>query len=67
MDTFLFYDRLSGLSPFMGDNDNETLVNVTVGEYDYDDESFEEISDNAKDFIDRLLCKNIKYAYVKLG
>lgn len=52
---FLF--RLSGLSPFLGDNDAETLANVTSGEYDFDDESFREISENAKDFIQHLLIK----------
>ena len=49
--------RLSGLSPFLGDNDAETLANVTSGEYDFDDESFEDISDSAKDFISQLLVK----------
>ncbi|XP_041374354.1 myosin light chain kinase, smooth muscle-like isoform X3 [Gigantopelta aegis] len=52
------YVLLSGLSPFMGDNDSETLSNVTYGEYDFDDESFDDISDNAKDFIQHLLVKN---------
>ena len=42
----------------MGDNDSETLSNVTCGEYDFDDEAFEDISDNAKDFIQHLLVKN---------
>ncbi|XP_014663585.1 PREDICTED: myosin light chain kinase, smooth muscle-like [Priapulus caudatus] len=53
------YVLLSGLSPFMGDDDNETLANVTSGEFDYDDESFDEISDLAKDFINHLLVKDI--------
>ena len=48
---------MSGLSPFLGDNDAETLANVTSGEYDFDDESFEDISDSAKDFISQLLVK----------
>lgn len=54
------YVLLSGLSPFMGDNDMETMGNVTVAKYDYDDEAFDEISDEAKDFISKLLVKNIK-------
>uniref|UniRef100_A0A0B7AI12 Uncharacterized protein n=1 Tax=Arion vulgaris TaxID=1028688 RepID=A0A0B7AI12_9EUPU len=51
------YVLLSGLSPFLGDSDSETLSNVTIGEYDFDDEVFEEISNLAKDFISSLLVK----------
>ncbi|XP_070569690.1 myosin light chain kinase, smooth muscle-like isoform X2 [Ptychodera flava] len=51
------YVLLSGLSPFMGDNDAETLTNVTAGEWDFEDESFDEISEDAKDFIEQLLIK----------
>lgn len=56
----LFYRRVSGLSPFMGDNDNETLANVTSATWDFDDEAFDEISDDAKDFISNLLKKDMK-------
>lgn len=52
--------RVSGLSPFMGDNDNETLANVTSATWDFDDEAFDEISDDAKDFISNLLKKDMK-------
>ena len=52
--------RVSGLSPFMGDNDNETLSNVTSATWDFEDEAFDEISDNAKDFITNLLKKDMK-------
>lgn len=52
--------RLSGLSPFMGDNDNETLANVTSATWDFEDEAFDEISENAKDFITSLLKKDMK-------
>ncbi|CAM1295998.1 Uncharacterised protein g1436 [Pycnogonum litorale] len=51
------YVLLSGLSPFMGDTDCETMANVTKGNYDYEDESFDEISEEAKDFINKLLVK----------
>ncbi|CAK6974033.1 myosin light chain kinase%2C smooth muscle [Scomber scombrus] len=54
------YILLSGLSPFMGDNDNETLSNVTSATWDFEDDAFDEISDTAKDFIDNLLKKNMK-------
>uniref|UniRef100_A0A0A9VX40 Myosin light chain kinase, smooth muscle n=1 Tax=Lygus hesperus TaxID=30085 RepID=A0A0A9VX40_LYGHE len=49
------YVLLSGLSPFMGDTDVETMTNVTLSRYDFDDESFDNISENAKDFITNLL------------
>jgi len=55
----LIWIRLSGLSPFMGDNDGETYNNITKAEFDYDDESFNEISDEAKDFISKLLVKDM--------
>uniref|UniRef100_A0A3P8SVD2 Myosin light chain kinase, smooth muscle n=1 Tax=Amphiprion percula TaxID=161767 RepID=A0A3P8SVD2_AMPPE len=51
---------LSGLSPFMGDNDNETLSNVTSATWDFEDEAFDEISDTAKDFITNLLKKDMR-------
>lgn len=58
LDYLYLYFSLSGLSPFMGETDIETMANVTVAKYDYDDEAFNEISDDAKDFIRRLLVKD---------
>ncbi|XP_017019749.1 muscle M-line assembly protein unc-89 isoform X1 [Drosophila kikkawai] len=49
------YVLLSGLSPFMGDNDVETFSNITRADYDYDDEAFDCVSQEAKDFISQLL------------
>lgn len=54
------YVLLSGLSPFMGNSDLETMTNVTKAIYDFDDESFDPISDEAKDFIAKLLVKDPK-------
>ncbi|XP_056607403.1 myosin light chain kinase, smooth muscle [Triplophysa dalaica] len=54
------YILVSGLSPFMGDNDNETLANVTSATWDFEDEAFDEISDQAKDFISSLLKKDMR-------
>uniref|UniRef100_A0A8C9T8E6 Myosin light chain kinase, smooth muscle n=1 Tax=Scleropages formosus TaxID=113540 RepID=A0A8C9T8E6_SCLFO len=54
------YILVSGLSPFMGDNDNETLSNVTSATWDFEDEAFDEISDEAKNFISSLLKKDMK-------
>ncbi|CAG9865306.1 unnamed protein product [Phyllotreta striolata] len=53
------YVLLSGLSPFMGHTDVETMANVTIAKYDFEDEAFEEISENAKDFIRKLLVKDM--------
>lgn len=52
-------DRLSGLSPFMGETDVETMANVTIAKYDFDDEAFNDVSNEAKDFISKLLVKQI--------
>lgn len=50
--------RLSGESPFQGNSDAETLSLVTAAHFDFDPESFEDISDQAKDFISSLLKKD---------
>ena len=52
------YFSLSGLSPFAGDNESETFSNVTQADYDFDDDTFNSISDDAKDFIQKLLIKD---------
>ncbi|XP_038634864.1 myosin light chain kinase, smooth muscle-like isoform X2 [Scyliorhinus canicula] len=49
------YILLSGLSPFQGDSDTETLTNVTAVSWEFDEEAFGEISENAKHFISCLL------------
>ncbi|XP_050541447.1 myosin light chain kinase, smooth muscle-like isoform X2 [Daktulosphaira vitifoliae] len=51
------YVLLSGLSPFMGDSDAETFTNITKAEFDFDDEAFDAISQDSKDFISSLLIK----------
>merc|ERR1719412_3361367 len=51
------YVLLSGLSPFMGDSDVDTFANISGINYDFDDEAFDSISDEAKDFISKLLVK----------
>ncbi|XP_076249558.1 uncharacterized protein LOC143188920 [Calliopsis andreniformis] len=51
------YVLLSGLSPFMGDTDIETMANVTIAKYDFDHDAFVDISEDAKDFIRCLLVK----------
>ncbi|XP_071409229.1 myosin light chain kinase family member 4 [Pithys albifrons albifrons] len=51
------YMLLSGLSPFLGDDDNETLNNILACSWDFEDEEFRGVSDEAKDFISKLLIK----------
>jgi myosin-light-chain kinase len=58
------YVLLSGLSPFMGDTDVETMANVTIAKYDFEDTCFDEISDDAKDFIEGLLKKFKRSVYL---
>lgn len=52
------YVLLSGLSPFMGDTDIDTMTNVTLGKYNFDDDAFKMVSDSAKEFIRHLLQKD---------
>ncbi|XP_056893692.1 myosin light chain kinase 3 isoform X2 [Takifugu flavidus] len=52
------YMLLSGLSPFLGDDDNETLNNILACQWNFEEEEFKDISDEAKDFITRLLVKS---------
>ncbi|KAH1008358.1 hypothetical protein HUJ05_008917 [Dendroctonus ponderosae] len=51
------YVLLSGLSPFMGDTDSETFANITRSDYDFEDEAFNTVSQDARDFIGALLLK----------
>uniref|UniRef100_A0A1I7S951 Protein kinase domain-containing protein n=1 Tax=Bursaphelenchus xylophilus TaxID=6326 RepID=A0A1I7S951_BURXY len=51
----LIYVLLTGVSPFLGDNDRETLANINNGNYLLDSEPFNEISNEAKDFLQKLL------------
>lgn len=50
--------RLSGLSPFQGDTDDETLRNIIVMNYEFAAQYFGMTSSMAKDFIQKLLVKD---------
>uniref|UniRef100_A0A667XXY3 Si:dkey-240h12.4 n=1 Tax=Myripristis murdjan TaxID=586833 RepID=A0A667XXY3_9TELE len=50
--------RLSGLSPFQGETNEETLRNVVAMNYKFDERYFSTTSNMAKDFIQKLLVKN---------
>lgn len=47
--------RLAGISPFLGDNDDETLRKVACGKYLTDIPELEFVSPEAKDFVKRLI------------
>ncbi|XP_019114289.2 myosin light chain kinase, smooth muscle isoform X2 [Larimichthys crocea] len=54
------YILLSGESPFQGNSDAETLALVTAAQFEFDEESFDEITDEAKNFISSLLNKDTR-------
>ncbi|CRL00790.1 CLUMA_CG014043, isoform B [Clunio marinus] len=49
------YVLLSGLSPFMGETDVDTFANITRADYDFADDAFDAVSDEAREFIAALL------------
>ncbi|XP_048018273.1 myosin light chain kinase 3 isoform X3 [Megalobrama amblycephala] len=49
------YMLLSGLSPFLGDDENETLNNILSCQWNFEEDEFSEVSNEAKDFISKLL------------
>ncbi|XP_028566649.2 death-associated protein kinase 2-like isoform X2 [Podarcis muralis] len=51
------YILLSGMSPFQGETDAETLTSVVSGNYEFEDKYFSQTSELAKDFIRQLLVK----------
>ncbi|KAA0707252.1 Myosin light chain kinase 2, skeletal/cardiac muscle [Triplophysa tibetana] len=51
------YMLLSGLSPFLGDDDNQTLNNVLLGNWYFDEDAFEHVSAEARDFVTNLLIR----------
>ena len=48
---------LTGCTPFGGDTDQDTFVNITQAEYDFPEDLFADVSNLAKDFIGSLLVK----------
>ncbi|XP_057305581.1 5'-AMP-activated serine/threonine-protein kinase catalytic subunit alpha-like isoform X1 [Hydractinia symbiolongicarpus] len=53
----LAYILLSGCSPFLGDDNQETYANIVEVDYHFDEEYFDKISDDAKLFVSELLIK----------
>lgn len=54
---FAIVFRLSGLMPFSGDDDHQTLIKVAKADWDFDDECFDDLSHDAMEFIECLLVK----------
>ncbi|XP_030016390.1 myosin light chain kinase 2, skeletal/cardiac muscle isoform X2 [Sphaeramia orbicularis] len=52
------YMLLSSLCPFLGDNDNETLNNILACKWNFEEREFMDTSEEAKNFISRLLVVN---------
>ncbi|XP_049477578.1 myosin light chain kinase 3 isoform X1 [Panthera uncia] len=51
------YMLLSGLSPFLGETDAETMNFIVNCSWEFDADTFEGLSEEAKDFVSRLLVK----------
>ena len=51
----ILYIILCGYPPFDGVSDEQILENILKGEYDFDDEIWDNISEDAKDLIEHLL------------
>lgn len=54
----LTYVMLTGESPFLGEEKQETFLNISQVNVDYSQDVFQGISDLAVDFIQSLLLKN---------
>lgn len=52
------YMLLSGLCPFLGDDNNQTLNNILACQWNFEEHEFADTSEQAKDFISRLLIVN---------
>ena len=58
--------RLSGLMPFSGDDDHQTLVKVAKADWEFDGECFDDLSHDAVKFIEGLLVKDPRHVFKKM-
>lgn len=61
----LTYVMLTGESPFLGEDKQETFLNISQVNVDYSQDVFHGISSLAVDFIQSLLHKNPRYVQTK--
>ncbi|XP_066995531.2 uncharacterized protein [Anabrus simplex] len=52
------YVLLTGFSPFGGESDQETFCNISRAQLDFPEELFEDVSEDARDFIRHLLVRD---------
>jgi serine/threonine protein kinase len=55
------YVLLTGFSPFGGETDQETFCNISRAEVDFPEELFEDVSEEAQDFVRCLLVRDPGY------
>ena len=53
----ILYIMLSGYPPFYGENDIEVFEKVINYQYDFEDEVWNDVSDEAKHLVTKLLCE----------
>lgn len=51
----ILFILLSGMSPFLGDTEEETVKNITETDIDYPEEFFGVVSEDGMDFLERLI------------
>ena len=62
----LAYVMLTGVSPFLGDNKQETFLNISQMNLSYSEEEFDVVSESAVDFIKTLLVKKPEWVFVNI-
>jgi calcium-dependent protein kinase len=58
------YILLCGYPPFYGDSDTQIFESVRVGKFDFPSPEWDDISDDAKEFVIELLMKDPRKRYV---
>ncbi|XP_078040319.1 calcium/calmodulin-dependent protein kinase I isoform X2 [Augochlora pura] len=57
------YILLCGYPPFYDENDTVLFTQILTGEFEFDSPFWNDISDSAKDFIQKLICVNVEERY----
>jgi calcium-dependent protein kinase len=59
----ILYIMLCGYPPFYGDNDDEILQKVILGDYQMEGEEWDQVSQDAKDLIRKTICFDSRNRY----